>query len=299
MSIASMTGFARVSNTCLLTDKNISWTWEIKSVNGKSLDLKTRLPFGWDDLGLELKNTAAQYISRGSVSVNLELNCEDNHRKIKIDTALLDELAQAALSLDEQYKGKLALTSAAELLALKGVIELEDNDLSDDAKTKLKQKILADFDKLCQNLKAARQLEGEKIKLALAQILDKIVEVVEQIETQAQGLPDLLKSRLSEQLQQLRASDISDDRIAQEMVLLVTRADIREEIDRLRAHIKTAWQLLEKDEAVGRKLDFLCQELNREANTTCSKSTTLEITNLGMELKALIEQFREQVQNIE
>lgn len=299
MSIASMTGFARVSNTCLLTDKNISWTWEIKSVNGKSLDLKTRLPFGWDDLGLGLKNIAAQYISRGSISVNLELNSEDNRKKIKIDTCLLDELAQAALSLDEQYKGKLALTSAAELLGLKGVIELEDNNLSDDAKAELTQKILADFDKLCQNLKAARQLEGEKIKLALAQILDKIAEIVEQIEAQAQGLPDLLKSRLAEQLQQLRASDISDDRIAQEMVLLVTKADIREEIDRLRAHIKTAWQLLEKDEAVGRKLDFLCQELNREANTTCSKSATLEITNLGMELKALIEQFREQVQNIE
>mgnify|MGYP002624540999 CR=1 FL=1 len=299
MSIASMTGFARVCNSCLLTDKNINWVWEIKSVNGKSLDVKTRLPLGYDNLSLELKSTAAKYISRGNVSVCLEINTAEDRKKFRIDTELLEDLAKTALKLDEQYKGHLAPTSAAQLLGLKGVIELEDNTLSEDEHVELEQKILADFDKLCQNLSTERQLEGQKIQLALEQILDKIADVVEQIEKQAQGLPLLLKDKLSEQLKQLQATDISEERIAQEMVLLVTRADIREEIDRLKAHIKAVRILLQADEAVGRRLDFFCQELNREANTTCSKSTTLEITSLGMELKALIEQFREQVQNIE
>lgn len=299
MSLASMTGFARVCSESSLTDKNISWLWEIKSVNGKSLDVKARLPLGYDNLSLELKNIAAKYISRGNLSTYLELTIADNRRNVKIDTDLLQKLAQTALSLDEQYPNRLAPTSAAELLGLKGVIELEDNSLSEDERNELEQKILADFDKLCQNLKAERQLEGQKIQLALGQILDKIAENVAQIEIQAQGLPELLKAKLQEQLAQLKSGDISEDRLAQEMVLLVTRADIREEIDRLNAHIKAARTMLQSNEAIGRKLDFLCQELNREANTTCSKSTTLEITNLGMELKALIEQFREQVQNIE
>ena len=142
--------------------------------------------------------------------------------------------------------------------------------------------------------------EGEKIKNALGTILEKINEITLNIEKIFETLPEKLKEKLLAQIKSVSDDiSISEDRLAQEIVLMVTRADIKEEIDRLKTHIKSAYNLLESDEAVGRRLDFLCQELNREANTTCSKASDIAITNMGMELKALIEQFREQVQNIE
>ena len=153
---------------------------------------------------------------------------------------------------------------------------------------------------MCQKLKQERQKEGTKIKTALLSILHNIATIVAKIEKTAEMLPEKIKGKLTELLQQYAQDvEINEDRLAQEIVFLVTKADIREEIDRLKAHIKSAEQMLETDEAVGRKLDFLCQELNREANTTCSKAADIMITDWGMELKALIEQFREQVQNIE
>ena len=186
------------------------------------------------------------------------------------------------------------------MLNLRGVIEIEESKLSDEQEAELKQKMLADFRLLCQNLRQDRTAEGQKVAGALENILEQIAQRVEKIESIAVALPDKLRQKLNEQIAQY-AQDvtISEDRIAQEVVLLVTKADIREEIDRLKAHIKAARELLRRDDAVGRRLDFLCQELNREANTTCSKSTDIEITNLAMDLKVLIEQFREQVQNIE
>lgn len=295
-----MTGFARVNGQFAANDEDISWIWEAKSVNGKGLELKSRLPFGYDDLGMVLKNEAANYLNRGNISVNLEIVSTKNHKQAIIDEQLLDELAQKAISLSERFAGKVALPNAAELLAVKGVVETQDNDLNEEEQAALKQKILADFAKLCQNLRAERMVEGQKITEALQELLNKIEAIVAQIDTKADTLPEKCKQKLEEQLKQYADEvAISEDRIAQEVVLLATRADIREEIDRLKAHVKAARELLSKDEAVGRRLDFLCQELNREANTTCSKSVDIEITNWAMELKVLIEQFREQVQNIE
>lgn len=300
MSIASMTGFARENGCLPLSGENISWVWEIKSVNGKSLDVKMRLPAGYDELMFALKAKAAEYLTRGSVSVFLELAQEGNNKKIKIDDALLEELTAKALSLCEKYGDKIARPSAAELLGQRGVVETEENELSDDDLQKLKSALTESFAKACAGLQADRRKEGEKIKSALKDILANIEKVTIQIEQIAETLPLKLKEKLAAQLQQYGAEvNVSEERMAQEIVLLVTRADIREEIDRLKTHIKSAYNLLDKDEAVGRRLDFLCQELNREANTTCSKAADIAITNLGMELKALIEQFREQVQNIE
>lgn len=300
MSIASMTGFARVNGNWQTTGENINWVWEIKSVNGKSLDVKMRLPAGYDDLGFILKTKAAEYLNRGSVSVYLDIIQESSGRKIKIDEVLLEELTLKALALGEKYGERLAKPSAAELLNQRGVVELEENVLSEDEQQELKQKLLNDFMKACAALQNDRCKEGEKIKRALLDILGNIEKITLQIEKLADGLPEKLKQKLDEQMAQYAGDiNISEDRIAQEIVMLITRADIREEIDRLKAHIKSAYQMLEADEAIGRRLDFLCQELNREANTTCSKAADITITNLGMELKALIEQFREQVQNIE
>ena len=192
------------------------------------------------------------------------------------------------------------MASAGELLSQRGVVEVEENSLSDDDLQLLKEKISADFVCLCKNLQLDRQKEGAKIKTALVAILEKISEITSNIEKIFETLPEKLKEKLLTQIKSISDDvNISEDRLAQEIVLLVTRADIKEEIDRLKTHIKSAYNLLDSNEAVGRRLDFLCQELNREANTTCSKASDIAITNMGMELKALIEQFREQVQNIE
>ncbi len=300
MSIASMTGFARINGNLQTDEKNISWIWEIKSVNGKSLDMKFRLPNGYDDMALKLKTKALEYLNRGSVGVCLEMDDETVAKKIRIDEILLKSLTERAITLNEEYGDKIARPSAAEILALKGVVEVEENMLSEEEQQEVRKKLEEDFELLCQKLKQERQKEGTKIKTALLSILHNIATIVAKIEKTAEMLPEKIKSKLTELVQQYAQDvEISEDRLAQEIVFLVTKADIREEIDRLKAHIKSAEQMLESDEAVGRKLDFLCQELNREANTTCSKAADIMITDWGMELKALIEQFREQVQNIE
>ena len=300
MSIASMTGFARVNGNMQLAGENISWVWEIKSVNGKSLDIKMRLPAGYDDMALPLKTMAGKYLVRGSVNASLEIVRDHDSRKIKIDEDLLRRLTERAILLDEEYEGKLAQSSAAELLALHGVVEWEESAADNEETQLLHRRLGEDFVAACVKLQEDRRAEGVKIKAALLILLDEIENTALKIEKIAEILPQKIKEKLSLLLQQYAGDvEISEDRLAQEVVFLVTKADIREEIDRLKAHIKAARQLLATNEAVGRRLDFLCQELNREANTTCSKAADIAITDFGMELKALIEQFREQVQNIE
>ena len=300
MNIASMTGFARVQGSFQTVDENISWMWEVKSVNNKSLDIKLKLPFGFEEQSLLYKAKVPEFLTRGSVSAFLEVEHEKQVKKIKIDEDLLQQLAQKAVTLTEQFNGKLAASSAAELLAQRGVIEFEESEMSEEEKVALNEVLMKGFCEVCQKLQEDRRKEGEKIAQALQAILDKIAAIVVQVEEISLGLPQKLKEKLTAQIKEF-AKDIAltEDRLAQEVVLLVTRADIREEIDRLKTHIKSAEALLQSKDAVGRRLDFLCQELNREANTTCSKAMDIELTNLGMELKALIEQFREQVQNIE
>jgi uncharacterized protein (TIGR00255 family) len=295
-----MTGFARVNNSCLLNDEEVSWVWEIKSVNGKSLELKSRLPVGYDDLSIALKNAAAKYLNRGNVSVCLEIQRTNKNKQVVIDEAFLEKVTDKAIMLYEKHSGKIAQPTAVELLALRGVIEVEESVWDEDTQHTLKQKILADYETLCQNLHRNRIIEGQKIQKVLIGLLDKIKIIVDEIDEKAKDLPEKLRQKLKEQVENfVEMENFNEDRIAQEIVLLVTKADIREEIDRLGAHIKAAKELLENETVVGRKLDFLCQELNREANTTCSKSMDIAITNYGMDLKSLIEQFREQVQNIE
>jgi uncharacterized protein (TIGR00255 family) len=294
-----MTGFARFNGNISLDENNISWIWEVKSVNGKSLDLKYRLPNGFEDISLNLKNKASEVISRGSVSAFLEINNETSAKNLKIDENLLNKLAEQALVLCQKHPS-IPMATAGELLSQRGVVEIEENTLNEDNLQKLKDAVLADFLITCKNLQEDRKKEGEKIKTALISILEKISDITTNIEKIFETLPEKLKEKLLTQIKCISEDvNISEERLAQEIVLLVTRADIKEEIDRLKTHIKSAYNLLDSNEAIGRRLDFLCQELNREANTTCSKASDVAITNLGMELKALIEQFREQVQNIE
>lgn len=300
MSIASMTGFARTNGNLSFAEHNISWTWEIKSVNGKSLDLKYRLPPSFEDIGIRLKPLANQFLQRGSISAFLEISFEKCNKKIKINDELLAELIAKSVAICDSSSGKISYPSSAEILNLKGVIELEENPIAEEDLDSLKQQLLTSFSECCQSLQSNRRAEGEKIKQALLSILVSIENTTSQIEQISHTLPQKLKEKLTAQISQYSEDiNISEERLAQEVVLLITRADIKEEIDRLKTHIKSAREYLNSTDAIGRRLDFLCQELNREANTTCSKACDIAITNFGMELKAQIEQFREQVQNIE
>ena len=296
-----MTGFARQSGAFNAKKAAYAWVWEIKSVNGKSLDLKCRLPQKFENLNMALKNAAAQYFQRGSINVMLDLSSENGEQEAKINHNLLDLLVKAALELYGENPETMQKPQPCELLGFKGVVEVGEETLDEEEQKLLEEELLKSFELLCRSLQKDRQEEGAKIKVALLEIIDKIKDIVNKVNEFAKEIPAKMKRRLEEQITTLLApgTQVSEDRLAQEVALYVAKADIREEIDRLKAHIKTAVVLLESEEVVGRRLDFLCQELNREANTTCSKSCDIELTNMGMELKTLIEQFREQVQNIE
>lgn len=301
MNISSMTGFARQSGAFAAKKTHYSWLWEIKSVNGKALDLKFRLPQKFENLNMALKNLAASYLKRGSINVLLDFNTEKDEPEVKINHSLLEMLVKAAIEMYSENPDGMQKPQPSELLAFKGVVEAGEENLDEEEQTALEEELLKSFNLVCQLLLNDRREEGAKIKVALLEIIAKIKEIVNRIDNFATDIPAKMKQRLEEQIVALLAPgmQMSEERLAQETVLYVAKADIREEIDRLKAHINTAVTLLESGEAVGRRLDFLCQELNREANTTCSKSCDIHLTNMGMELKTLIEQFREQVQNIE
>lgn len=301
MNISSMTGFARKNGNYSGGAEEYLWVWEVKSVNGKGLDLKAKLPPKFEALGIVLKNTAAEVLNRGNISAFLEFSSDGETQKVKINHDLLRELAMVAMNLYENSDGKLEKPSASALLGIKGVVETEDYAANEEKQKKLEQALLSSFADACRLLKKARESEGAKIKEILTGILAQIKEVTAKAENLAAGLPRTLKQKLKEQIEALLepSEEVGEERLAQEMVLLVNRSDVREELDRLKAHILAAEDMLAQGGTIGRRLDFLCQELNREANTLCSKSADVGLTNLGMNLKVLIEQFREQVQNIE
>ena len=301
MYISSMTGFARTGGTFRVRETDYSWFWEVKSVNGKYLEVKTKLPVWLDAMSQAVKNLAAEYLSRGNVYASLEITASNSEPELKINEQLLQKITHQALAMYQQNPELMQKPNPAELLNIRGVSELVESRLDEQEMAELQSEILESFAQAGEALQQDRQAEGEKITAVLREIIFKISEVAGRVEQIASGMPAQLKEKLQQQISLLLepANQISEERLAQEVVLYVTKADIREEIDRLKAHIKTAGELLNNGGAVGRRLDFLCQELNRETNTICSKSGDIGLTNCGMELKALIEQFREQVQNIE
>ena len=295
MNIFSMTGFARSSGHCELGEINFDWVCELKSVNGKNFDFKIKLPYELDQFGNAFKALAQKYFGRGSFSSFIELSFDENAKNIKINQELLEMLLSAAAKMQN-----VAQPSAGELLSIPGVVEKENFLLDENTLNQIFDILQKGFEDCCKKLQNDRLMEGEKIGQALKSLLQKIEVIVERIELLAQNEPQKIAERLKKQISDFLAENsVSEERLAQEIVFLVNRADIREEIDRLKTHVKTAEQLLEQGKNVGRRLDFLCQEFNREANTTCSKAWEVEIVNLAMELKTIIEQLREQVQNVE
>lgn len=288
-----MTGFARVEGD----ESGISWAWEAKSVNGKSLDLRLRLAAGFDALEPRLRAMLAQRFHRGSFSASLVV-IRATAPAVRVNRAVLAQL----LTLMNELAGeiKAAPPRLDGLLALRGVVETVEDE--DDAVIEERKLVVLDsWATVLDRLASARAEEGARLAVLLCGQIDEMAALVDAAERCAAAQPTSIRERLQKMLASLAdlVPGMPEERMAQEIALLVARADIREELERLRAHIEQASDLLQQGEAVGRRLDFLCQELNREANTLCSKSADIELTRIGLSLKAAVEQFREQLQNIE
>jgi uncharacterized protein (TIGR00255 family) len=296
MPISSMTGFARR----LGQTGDRSWTWEAKSVNGRGLDVRCRFPPGFESLEVAVRERVARWFSRGSLTLILTLARAPGASGIRINVDVLDRLL--ALVPDVQHRlPQFRPASVDGLLAVRGVVEVADDDLSEDERTALESALMEGLGSVLTALATVRREEGARLAAVLVGHTERIAELADAAAGLAAAQPPAILARLREQVAALLTGvpSLSEDRLAQEAALLATRADPREEIDRLKAHCSAARGLLADERPIGRRFDFLCQELNREANTLCSKSADIELTRIGLDLKSAIDQLREQIQNIE
>jgi uncharacterized protein (TIGR00255 family) len=293
-----MTGFARREGG----DAKVTWSWEIKSVNGRSLDLRCRIPNGYELLEAAAREAAPKHCARGNVSIALSVGRAEAGPNLRVNRDLLDQLVRLAGELESRVDGKtLAPARLDGLLGVKGVLEVAEEEESGDETEARVAAMRKDLQTALKDLSAARRAEGKHLKAAVETHLQTIEELTEKAAASAEAQPEALKARLKSLVEELLEAvpALPEDRLAQEAALLAARGDVREELDRLRAHSAAAKELLEGGGTVGRRLDFLCQEFNREANTLCSKASDVELTRLGLDLKSAVEQLREQVQNIE
>jgi uncharacterized protein (TIGR00255 family) len=295
MSLFSMTGFADAQGAF----ESLRWRWEVRSVNGRSLDLRLRMPPGMEGMEPAARILAAERFRRGNIQAGLTLDSPEGSRGLRVDTAALAQAVKLATRIAAE--SGLAPARVDGLLALKGVL-VQEEILAIDAPERAARDaaILETLSFAFDALARARAMEGAKLAAILARTADEISRLTQDARRLSAAQPDALRDRLRTQLKDLLdASAPGDERIAQEIALLAARADVREELDRLSAHVQEAHRLITAGEAVGRKLDFLSQELNREANTLCSKSSDIALTRVGLAMKAAIDQFREQAQNVE
>jgi uncharacterized protein (TIGR00255 family) len=295
MALSSMTGFARGHGV----SGAYNWTWEIKSVNGKGLDVRLRLPPGWDAIEAPVRARAAERLARGSIQANLTVERGGVAPVVRINAAVLEAILATTRQLASRIDA--APPSLDGLLSLKGVMEVSDLEENENERRNAETAAVTGFGEAVAALSEMRQREGVALARILKSRLDEIAALAHRAENAPGRRVEAIRARLAEQVATLLAqSDRFDpDRLHQEAILLATKADVREELDRLAAHVAQAQQLIDGGGAVGRRLDFLAQELNREANTLCAKANDVELTNIGLELKAAVEQFREQVQNVE
>ncbi len=295
MALSSMTGFARGQGG----GGSYAWAWELKSVNSKGLDLKLRLPPGWEAVEPGVRARASEVLSRGSVFANLTVSREGTAPVARINESALNAVLAALKGLEGKVAG--APPSLDGILALKGVMEVSEAEESESERSAAEAAVVAGFGEALKGLAEMRRIEGQALGKILSARLSEIGALAARAEAAPGRKPEAIKARLAEQVATLlEASQRFDaDRLHQEAIMLATKIDIREELDRLAAHVAQAKKLIADGGPIGRKLDFLSQELNRESNTLCSKANDLELTNIGLELKAVVEQFREQVQNLE
>jgi len=289
-----MTGFARTEGSVA----GLAWAWELRSVNGRGLDLRFRLPPGWDSLEPGLREAAGKLLKRGNVTAGLTVKRESEAR-LALDSAALEQALALALDLHARIPGS-PVPRAETLLALPGILRAAAVDPAEE-RAAAADAVGGGFAEALAGLVAAREAEGARLASVLTGLLEEIATLRRQAAAQAADQPAAQRARVMENLTALlrEAPSLPQDRIAQEVALLAARSDVREELDRLDSHVAAAHALMQEAGNVGRRFDFLVQEFNREANTLCSKSASAALTATGLKLKAAIEQLREQVQNIE
>jgi uncharacterized protein (TIGR00255 family) len=295
MTLSSMTGFARGHGV----SGPYAWAWELKSVNAKGLDLRLRLPAGWDAVEIPARSRAAEVLTRGTVYGTLTVERQGVVPVVRINEPVL----AAALATIRSLAGRVeaAPPRLDGILALKGVIEVIDEDEKEEDRRAAETAVVAGFQQTLAELAAMRRHEGAALSEILTQRLNEIAALAARADAAPGRRAEAIKARIAEQVAVLlEASGRFDpDRLHQEAILIASKADIREELDRLTSHVAQVSHLIDRGGSIGRRLDFLAQELNREANTVCAKSNDVELTNIGLELKSVVEQFREQVQNLE
>ncbi|SHJ83423.1 TIGR00255 family protein [Roseomonas rosea] len=297
MAIRSMTGFARTTGT--LPD-GTPFTWELRSVNGRGLDIRLRLPPGLDALEGPLKEAAGGRFARGNVTANLTLKREDRAPRLMLDQAALERAMALVAELAARMPGAAAPRPEA-VLALPGVLRTEVEVPDETSEAARRAAVTEGFGQAMAELFAARAAEGARLGVILATLLDEIEALRAQAAREAARQPEAHRARLSAVLAELLEGErrVPEDRLAAEVALLAARSDVREELDRLGAHVEAARALLGEKAPIGRKLEFLTQEFGREANTLGAKSGSLGLTRLSLELKAAIERLREQAANVE
>ncbi len=295
MPLASMTGFARADGAL----DGCRWTWEIRTVNGKGLDIRLRLPPGHEYIEASARERLGAALTRGNVQAGLTMQSQPGTARFKINEQVLAEVLAAMDSIGQRIAVQPPTLDG--LLAVRGVLEAEDVETDEEARKALGAAILADLDIAIGALVADRGREGAAIGEILKGRLEEIERLARAVEASPARTVEAIRARLSDQIAALMeaSSALDPQRLHQEAVLLATRADVREELDRLFAHIEAARALIADGGPVGRRFDFLAQEFNREVNTLCSKSNDRSITAMGLELKAIVDQLREQIQNLE
>jgi len=295
MALQSMTGFARREGT----SGRGRWAWELRSVNGKGLDVRLRLPLGLERLEADVRKSIADRLTRGNLQVNLSLSIEESRVEVVVNQ---DALA-AVLALRDQLAGIVdpAPLRLESLMAVRGLVEFKEAEENEDAVAARDADIMIGLETALVDLSDMRRQEGDALGKVLLGHVATIEALTTTVERDPSRSPQQIAARLATQVSMLLdgSSGLDRDRLHAEAALLATKADLREEIDRLKAHVAAARDLISKGGPVGRKLDFLAQEFNRESNTICSKSNAAAVTAAGIELKVVIDQFREQVQNLE
>jgi uncharacterized protein (TIGR00255 family) len=295
MTLSSMTGFARSQGV----SASYAWTWEVKSVNAKSLDLRLRLPPGWDAIEMPVRQRAAEKLARGALQAALSVSREGVPPVVRVNDNVLDAVIATLQGLTQRIAAEPPRLDG--ILAVKGVVEVVDAQEHEDERQAAEAAVLAGFENALTGLVQMRHHEGEALGRLLITRLSEIGTLAQRADATPGRQPNAIKQRLAEQVGALleTGARLDPDRLHQEAILLAAKADVREELDRLKAHVEQARKLIGTGGAIGRRLDFLAQELNRESNTLCAKSNDVELTNIGLELKSVVEQFREQVQNLE
>ena len=295
MAIQSMTGFARHEGEAA----GLRFVWELRSVNGKNLDVRLRLPQGFEALEQPIRKATAAALTRGNLQVSLSINAASN----AVEAVVNDAALEAVIDLVDRLADRIDARKPAldGILNIKGVLEFREPELSTEDRDARNQAVLAGFISALEDLRAMRLSEGAALAKVLGAQVERIGALTHAVEVEPSRSPEAIRARLAEQVFSLMDANatLDRDRLHMEAALLATKADLREEIDRLKAHVDAARALIAGDAPAGRRLDFLAQEFNRETNTICSKSNAAPVTAIGLDLKVLIDQFREQVQNLE